>query len=77
MLSGVIFDRQELKVLQSVVVLDPVSVVDVLSSPERAAKMRRHEHTVLQLETVAHSDGDVAVRAHETSSVLSASATLH
>jgi hypothetical protein len=49
MLSGVICDRQQLKVLQSVVVLDSVSVVDVLPGFELSSKVRRHDVTMLKL----------------------------
>ena len=77
MLSGVIFDRQEFKVLQSIVVLDPVSVVDVLALKKVAAKVRRHDDAVLQLEIVALSDGDISVRSDKPSGVLSALSADH
>jgi len=77
MLSGVIFDRQEFKVLQSIVVFDPVPVVNVLALKKIAAKVRRHDDTVLQLEIVALSDGDISVRSDKPSGVLSALSADH
>jgi hypothetical protein len=61
MLSGVISDRQESKVLRSVVVLDVVPVVDVLVGSQSSTHDLRHDDTMLQVVSVADSDGDVPV----------------
>lgn len=61
MLSGVIFDRQNLKVRKSVVGLDSVSVVDVLSARQASAKVSFHDDTVLKLKSIANSNRDVPI----------------
>ena len=48
MLSGVICDRQQLKVFQSVVVLDSVAMVDVLSLAQTPSKVCLHDETMLK-----------------------------
>jgi hypothetical protein len=59
--SGVIPDREKFKVLQSVVVLDVVSVVDVLLAAQLSSKMVRHDDTMLKLVDVADPNSDVSV----------------
>ena len=61
MLSGVIRDSENFKVLQSIVVLDFVSVVDVLPSFQLSAKVRLHDDTMLKLVFVANSNRDVSI----------------
>jgi hypothetical protein len=61
MVRGVIPDRHDFKVRKTVVVLDAVSVMDVLPSFERSAKMRRHDDTMLKLELIADSNCDVSI----------------
>lgn len=77
MLSGVIFDSKNLKVLQPIVVLNSVSVMDVLSGREASAQMALHDDTVLKLEVSADSYGDVPITSHKPSRVLDASSALH
>src|ERR1019366_3338890 len=67
MLSAVILDRQDDKVLRSVVVLDVVPVVDVLIGPQSSAQHCLHDVTVLKNVLAVHPDGDVAVAADEPS----------
>jgi hypothetical protein len=74
---GVILDRQEFKVRQSVVVLDAVSVVDVLSCCQRSSEMASHDNTVFKLEVRADSHCDVSVRADKAARVLDSSSALH
>ena len=61
MLSGVIRDSENFNVLQSIVVLDPVSVVDVLPSLQLSANVRLHDDTMLKLVFVANSNSDVSI----------------
>ena len=61
MLSGVICDRQQLKVFQSVVVLDSVAVVDVFSLAETPSKVCLHDETMLKaILAAANVDADVS-----------------
>jgi hypothetical protein len=63
MLSGVIRDREQLKVFKSIVGLDAVPVVDVLITSKAPAKVRFHNETMLQVVSaggVGASDPDVA-----------------
>ena len=50
---GVISDEKHLKVLQSIVVLDPVPMVNVFSGAELSPNARFHDATVLKHETSA------------------------
>ena len=59
--SGVICDSENLKVVQSVVVPDAVSVVDVFVSIECAAKVRRHDDTMLKLVSAATAYCNVSI----------------
>ena len=77
MFSGVVLDSEQLKVFQSIVVLDSVSVVDVLSCAEITAKVSRHDDTVLKLEAIAHSHSDVSIAANKASCVLDRCAAVH
>jgi hypothetical protein len=77
MLAGVIFDRQDFQIFGSIVVLDTVSVVDVLSAAEASAKQSSHDFTVLKLESVANTHRDVSIRADKAACVLDLSAALH
>ena len=61
MLSGVIRDSENFNVLQSIVVLDPVSVVGVLPSLQLSANVRLHDDTMLKLVFVANSNSDVSI----------------
>ena len=62
----VICDRQDDKVCRSVVLLVAVDVVDVLVASQSSAQHFRHDVTVLQNVSPAHSDTDVAVASDET-----------
>ena len=77
MVYGVICDRQNLKIVQSVVVLDFVSVVDVFPCFKDSAKVRRHDDTMLKLVFIADSNCDISIAAHKRTRVLVASSTLH
>jgi len=77
MVRGVSSDKQDLKVRQSVVVLDFVSVVDVLISAQLSAKMSLHDLTVLKHEAIAVTNSDVAVRADKAARVLDCSSAVH
>jgi hypothetical protein len=59
--AGMIFDSENLKVLNSVVVLDAVPMMDVLSCEQRSAKMAFHDDTVLKLEIRADTNCDVSI----------------
>ena len=61
MLAGVICDSENFKVLQSIVVLNFVSVVDVLPSLQLSANVRLHDDTMLKLVFVANSNSDVSI----------------
>ena len=61
MLSGVIFDRQDFQVFRSIVVLDTVSVVDVLTLREASAKQAFHDDTVFKLEVSANTNRDITI----------------
>ena len=77
MLAGVICDSENFKVLKSVVVLDFVSVVDMLPSLQLSANMRLHDDTMLKLVFVADSNSDVPIRSHKAARVLVTSSALH
>lgn len=77
MLSGVIRDSENFKVLKSVVVLDLVSVVDVLPPLQLSAKVRLHDDTMLKLVIAADSNSDVSIRPHKTARVLVISSAFH
>ena len=61
MVFGVICDSENLKVLQSIVVLDFVAMVDVLPSFKLSAKVSLHDETMLKLVFVANSNSDVSI----------------
>ena len=61
MLAGVICDSENLKVFKSIVVLDFVSMVDVLPLFQLSSKVRLHDDTMLKLVFVANSNSDVAI----------------
>ena len=61
MLSGVICDSENFKVLKSIVVFDFVSVVDVLPSLQLSTNARLHDDTMLKLVFVANSNSDVSI----------------
>src|SRR5574343_943070 len=69
MLAGVIRDAEEFKVCKSVIRLDAIAVVNVLARSEHSAKVRRHDDTMLKLEAVADTDGDVSIAANESTEV--------
>ena len=77
MVLGVICDSENFKVLQSVVVLDFVSVVDVLPSLQLSAKVRLHDDTMLKLVFVANSNSDVPIGSHKAARVLVISPAPH
>lgn len=77
MVFGVICDSENFKVLQLVVVLDFVSVVDVLPSFQLSAKVRLHDDTMLKLVVVANSNSDVSIGSHKAARVLVISSALH
>ena len=77
MLAGVICDTENFKVLQSIVVLDFVSMVDVLPSIQLSAKVRLHDDTMLKLVFVANSNSDVPIGSHKAARVLVISSALH
>ncbi len=61
MLSGVICDSENLKVFKSIVVLDFVSMVDMLPSLKASSNMRFHDDTMLKLVVVTNSNSDVSI----------------
>ena len=61
MLSGAICDSENFKVLKSIVVLDFVSVVNVLPSLQLSANVRLHDDTMFKLVFVANSHSDVSI----------------
>jgi len=67
MLSGVICDREDLKILKSVVRLDAVTVVDVLIRSQIAAHVRRHDGTMFEDVDAAHPDLDISITSLESS----------
>ena len=69
---GVVADGEELKIRKSVVRLDAIAVVDVLSAAEASAKVSSHDNAVLKLVGIADPDGNVAIRAHKSAKVLHA-----
>ena len=77
MVLGVICDSENFKVLQSVVVLDFVSVVDVLPSLQLSAKVRLHDDTMFKLVVVANSNSDIPIGSHKAARVLVVSSALH
>ena len=64
-----ILDAEEFKVCKSVVRLDAIPMVDVLARSEHSAKVRRHDDTMLKLESIADAHGDVAIAADEAPEV--------
>lgn len=61
MLSGVILDRNKLKVFKSVIVLRAIPMVDVLSALQASAKVLLHNDTVLKLVIVANTNCDISI----------------
>ena len=61
MLAGVICDTENFKVLQSIVVLDFVSMVDVLPSLQLSSNVRLHDDTMFKLVVVANANSDVPI----------------
>jgi hypothetical protein len=61
MCSGVICDRQEFKVLQSIVVLNAVAMVDLLIRFQSASKVLSHDDTKLNQEVIANANCDVSI----------------
>ena len=61
MLSAVICDSENFKVFQSIVVLDFVSMVDMLPSLQLSSNVRLHDDTMLKLVFVANSNRDVSI----------------
>ena len=61
MVLGVISDSENLKVFKSIVVLDFVSVVDVLSSVQLSPKVRLHDDTMFKLVVIANANSDVSI----------------
>ena len=61
MVLGVISDSENLKVFKSIVVLDFVSVVDVLPCFQTSAKVCRHDDTMLKLIFSADTNSDVSI----------------
>jgi hypothetical protein len=59
--SGVIANRQDFKVFQSIIVLDSVDVVDVLVLLQSSAKMLFHNHTVFKLILIADTNADIPI----------------
>lgn len=76
MLSCVSFNAKQFKVLKTVVVLDAVSVVNVLARPETSAKVASHNETVLKGVSLAVANDDVAVTSDESPGVALGSAAL-
>ena len=77
MALGVRANKHDLKVFQSVVGLDTVSVVDVFISPESSAKMSLHDLTVLKHEVITGTNRDVAIRPDKAARELDSSSALH
>jgi hypothetical protein len=77
MVASVSADRQDLKVFQSVVVLDAVFVVDVFISSKSAPNVALHDDTVLKLVAIANAHGHVPIRPDKSAHILSLSAALH
>ena len=61
MLAGVICDTENFKVLQSIVVLDFVSMVDVLPSLQLSSNVRLHDDAMFKLVVVANANSDVPI----------------
>ena len=64
MVCDVIGASSEFKVLKAVVVLDAVEVVDILISPESAAKMPLHDEAMFEDVDAAACELNVAVASH-------------
>ena len=77
MLSGVILDRKDLKILKSIVGLITIPVMDVLSARQLSAKTTFHDNTVLKLIAIIDANEDVSIPANKASRVLDASSTVH
>ena len=77
MLAGVICDSENLKVFQSIVVLDFVPVVNVLPPLQFSSKVRLHDDTMLKLVVVANSNRDVPIGSHKAARVLVISSAFH
>ena len=77
MVTGVSTDEHDLKVFQSIVVPDLVSVMHVLVSVQLALKVRLHDMTVLKHKLTVDLDSDVSIRADKASCVLDLSPALH
>jgi hypothetical protein len=77
MLAGVIFDRQNFKVRNPIVVLNSVSVVDMLSGREPSAQVRFHDDTVFKLEVIASTNRAVPIASDKAARVLFLSSALH
>lgn len=61
MLSGVILNAKDFKIFKSIIVLDPIAVVDVFSCVESSAKMAFHDDTMLKAEIVADTNCDISI----------------
>ena len=75
--AGVVVDSNEFKVFKSVVRLDTVSVVNVLSCCNRPSKVRSHEHTVLKVKGSSDPYANVSIRANKSPGVLHPPTAVH
>ena len=77
MVLGVLVDSKQFKVLKSVVRLDAVSVVNMLSCSKRPSKVRSHDNAVLKVVGISDPDGNVSIRANKSPGVLNPSTAVH
>jgi len=61
--SDMTADRHEDKVLRAIVVLDAVSVVDLLPAPEITAKLALHDEAMLKAIDAASGDLNIPIGA--------------